>query len=661
MSDECAESFVELFERARHAERLAFLSESQMTKLLRWVALPVAMASPLVGELVLRKWLCSAGASEFEPAAFERFVSPALRAAFDVTATHAEPHANADLEHARDRAAWEFFVRRARRFLAADGVIALLVGRRGNEAVALPFRLLPHLPRDTRARSLGDESIAAWCNEIRALEQECGEDFGFVVDAELPVSIEGGSFALAVVLARARARGEVAPFHPLKVIATGAFRGGRLETVEGVRAKAALAKRMGAIFVAPSVGTIALAPGLTPHEAVGAFGAELVARGFATPSPSQAYNALLALEGEVHDGRATLGDAERRLDRCTAIFDSEPSSPFAAEARLRGCVLRAAIANHAGDPARARAEVEQALAIAARNPCIYAKAVANKVVTLTDLGFITEAERTGRELLAWVKDEMAGDVREKLGCEMVASGALGGQSLLQGALRGESSASESRELLTRALALATELGEGREISRAAVQIVLWHALLESESIEHAFFKAEEILGHRSPADGAVSRAYLLRARFLGAYRRLLSQGEITSGFEKWPLPDQSVAHLSWVHATARKYRGALYAAAGANELARADFMIATTLLGHESPPLLRLIGGTAALQAAESLIQAGAGNAAHWVDEALEVFREFRNPPGPALNGEMWEQRGNGLRAGIAPSSLPNPQRVFAY
>ena len=660
MKDECMESFVELFERARHAERLAFFSESQLAKLLRHQTLPATIVSLLTGEILLRQWLYIGDASEWVSTVFEQQVNPELRAAFDETKKQSEPRSNRNFEQAEDRAAWGYFVRRSRLFVDADGVIALLVGR--NEAVALPFHLQPLLPHNARARALGGESIAEWNREICALEQECGEDLGFSVDAELPAQVEGGSFALAVVLARARVRGKVPAFHPLRVLATGAFRGGRLETVEGVQVKAALAVRMGAIFVAPAAGTIALDPGIKPDNVADILNRELMARGIGTLSPRQSLVAIKSLENEVHFGRTSLVDAASRLRRCMDAFELEPSSPFVAEAQVRACVLRAAIANHTGNPDRAREEIARArlLAKAGQKSRLYVEAIAHEVVTLTDLGFIDEAERLGRELLTYVKDEIDGD-SEQLRCEMIASGALGGQSLLQAALRGRACGDESLKLLRHSLKLAEQLEEAREICRDAVQVVLWHALLKPESIEGEFLKAQEILARQSPADNSVSRAYLLRARFLGAYRRLLSQQTITTGFEKWLLPEPNNGHASWVRATALKYRGALHAAAGATKSASEDFAAATSLLSIESSPLLRLIGGTAALQASESLQRAGVAAAAHFLDKAAEIFREFRYHPEPALCGDAWEQRCDGLRRGVAPSALPNPQACFAY
>lgn len=668
MGNSGVHSFVELFERARHPEALALFTESQLAWLLDRPGLPASLIHAGLGELLLRRWLYLGEWPETLARAFLRYASERLKAVAETFQQHETPEGR-EFIGPTESAAWAFFRRRAQLFLEAHGLIALLAGRHGEEAVIVPFRFLPNLPREARVRDMAGNTHAAWSSIVAAMEAESGEDLGFAIGAVMPAgnhSFEGPSFGLPLLIARARASGALASFPVLRVLATGEIRGSSVQPVQGVSVKAALASRMGAFFISPGLAganRLSVEPGTTIRKLIPAVEAAFLTHGLSTPSPRQAYDAVRTAEEEVHLGVLKLGDAERRLARCTTALQSEPASPFAKEGLLRISILRAAIANHQGDPARARLELEEAgrSPEVARNPRLYVGAVAFDIVALADLGFLAEAERAGRDLLSWVDGQMVGDLRDRLWCEMVACGALGGQALLARALREPVYTTEARRLLQRASQLARELDAGAELCRAATQLSLCQALLEPESGEASFAASAGILARHSWEERRVSRAYLLRTRFLAGYRHLLLHGVVSGEAEDWELPDHSIGHASWPYAVALKYRGALRAAGGALTAAGEDFHAALDLLLGAEPPLLRFIGGTVALQAAESLYASDRETAVAFLDQALAVFRGFESPPGPALDGQAWIRRSEALGVPDQWPGAPHPQLQFPY
>ncbi len=662
------DSFADLYLRARNSESLALFSDSQLARLFRHEGLPRSNAASVAGEVLLRRWLYRGSLPECLIPVYQERLNANLRSEFAklvsddrIEELRKNPFPADDDNHS----SWIVLQRRIQRFLSADGIIPVVLGRNGVEAIPLPFRFRRHLPKESRVRDLAGRAVHCWCCTLDTLENECNEDLGFVINVVLLSQLrrlEDDSFALPIIVARARTCGRIPEFPPLRLLATGVFKAGLLEKPKGIMPKALLAANMGALFAAPSTGDVKLPIGIQIRDLPAELEARLSPLDIVRLKPRQALRAIRVLEEEVSSGQVTLADAERRLDRYEKACPEECSTSFASEARLHALVLRGAIANHKGNPGEAHnwGEQAKAAAVALKHPRLYVDACAHNVVSLTDLGFLTEAEAAGRELLAWVKVEMQGGAGERTWAEMVASGVLGGQALLHRALSGAACDTESLGFLKRALELAEELEDPPGICRDVVQIAGWHALLSPQASEDAFLDADEALGRFALEVKAVSRAYLLRNRFLGAYRRLLLTQEITEGFEKWELPPSGVGHHSWVYATTLKYRGTLYAARGRTDEAISDFRNSTGILSKQAPPLLRLIGATAAIQAAESLKKRDAHLATELLEEACSIFCNFHNTAGPALSGAVWEERCRGLKNGAALSSLPNPQRSFA-
>jgi hypothetical protein len=247
---------------------------------------------------------------------------------------------------------------------------------------------------------------------------------------------------------------------------------------------------------------------------------------------------------------------------------------------------------------------------------------------------------------------------------MRAYGALGAQPLLQKALFDSSFAAKSLLLIRKAVKEAEQIEDhdelSRELSRDLVQEVLWYALLKPGEAERVHARVAAQISKLEHEKTEISRDYyLVRCRWLGAYRLWLKTGHLprSRNWTEWPLPLER-DDLAWVRATALKYRGTLLAAAGERDQAVRDFNESVRLLCGSGTPLLRFIGGTAALQAAESLQTVRVPDAGY-LKKALGVFRRFKAWGEGPVAGSQWLARVEGLRAGKPVRKLPDPQKIF--
>ena len=141
-------------------------------------------------------------------------------------------------------------------FLTADGIFPLAIGE--TTAVAIPFRLSKSLICPNEVHDQTPTRLDVWTQEMEALAAQHGQELGASIlcqfDPEPKSQPTGGSLGLALVLARERLRGRVMKeFLPMEVLATGAFRNGRLIEVDHLPAKKDLAARLGcALFVFPT-------------------------------------------------------------------------------------------------------------------------------------------------------------------------------------------------------------------------------------------------------------------------------------------------------------------------------------------------------------------------------------------------------------------------
>ena len=532
------------------------------------------------------------------------------------------------------------YSRRAAAFLRADGLTPVLVGGGSDEAVPIPFLFRPGLPAEIKVMDAGGYVLENWSRSVCRLEAECVSGLGFVIETHVGTeteNFEGESFALPVLIAKLRVEGALPEFHPLRLLASGVGRSGLLESAGGREAKAALARRMGAQFLSVGGAEEEIPGGTQIQRLREAVFPRLQNVALQKLTPRQLRDAIRLIGEEMKNGQITLETAELRLNWHREALELIGAEGLGSEARLLALSLQGAISNHKGDAdfaARLNSEAREE-ALRMKNPRAYVEASANQVVSLTDLRLLPEAEDLGRRLLGWVRTEMQGSEEDRKRAEITAAGALGGQALLHTALAGGGGRQESLDLLKRALQLAREIEDGREICFDAVQVAGWHALLEPGTAEQAFQDALEQLRRFPNATRAVSLAYLLRIRFLGAYRHWLETGKIAPGFETWELPPRKVSHLSWVLATALKYRATLFAANGQFHEAAGDFKDAVSLLERQAPPVLRFISATVSLRAFLSLQQHDPQLASVFLKGAETVFAAFGGSH-TSLDGPGW-------------------------
>ncbi len=394
-------------------------------------------------------------------------------------------------------------------------------------------------------------------------------------------------------------------------------------------------------------------------DCIDAVEAALSQRGLTKLDYRQATCGLTKLDKQMRESLITLDEAEARLRRYESAFRSSPH-PAAGDGLKECILLLAAVANHRGEPLQALSAKDQVslVELAHGDPLLYTKAIAFQVVSLTDLRSLGKAEQLARGLLGWIEQEFRGRQEMKIRCRMIACGALGGQPLLTLGLQNPSCADEALKFLQTALELAIELDDPREIAMDLAQVALGYALLKPENCCEQCAYAEDHL-HRLPGPAAlISIQYLRRARLLGAFRQLLREAKLPPDFDSWPLPDGQVP---WLYASARKYRGALFAAAGETKRASQDFTQACGLLDRVSQPLLRFIGATAALQAGESLWPVRRQEARaflHQANASFAPYASYFHEPGWV---EKWRQRCDGLLPAGNPAALPHPQRNFVY
>jgi tetratricopeptide (TPR) repeat protein len=640
----CHHTLSELFVRACSPEALALFADSQLAGLFCCEQLPAEISASLSGEILLRKWLYQREASPFLGASIHDRFSRVLSDTFErrwKSDGLKEISENSFASDSYEHLAWSVFSQRASRFLRADGLIPVLVGAEKKEAIPIPFRFEPGLPPDWKAMDAGGLAIRKWIPTVQRLEALYEGRLGFVADVNAGAEcehFEGESLALPLLVAKLRSEGRVPDFHPLRVLATGVWRGGGPSPAEGLDAKAALARRMGAQFLSFGNEDHEIPTGTALNDLSAAVISRIDGTALLNLTPRQLRDAIRLIGDEMKNGQISLETAELRLNWHKNSLESAGEEGLGPEARLSALSLRGAIFNHKGDADQAARcnEAARAEALKMNNPRAYVDSTANQVVSLTDLGDLQKAEVLGRQLLDWVCEEMQGSTEEKKRAEMTACGALGGQTLLQSALAGAHGREESLDLLERALELAREIEDGRDICFDAVQIAGWHALLAPQTTEEAFQRALIQLREFPRATHAISLAYLLRIRFLGAYRHWLSSGTVASDFERWELPAKKVAHLSWVLASSLKYRGTLFAAGGKFAEAAEDFKSAVSLLERQAPPVLRFMGATVSLRAYLSLQRNIPNLAADFLERARAVFEAFDGTAGPSLDGRKW-------------------------
>jgi len=226
---------------------------------------------------------------------------------------------------------------------------------------------------------------------------------------------------------------------------------------------------------------------------------------------------------------------------------------------------------------------------------------AHRVVSLTDMGRLDEAEKLGRKA-----HKIAGtlDISDDTRAESLVqtTGSLGGEALLHKALRTgkEADSVEAYELLNITLDTTEELARAGHqtphvdadlwYAKSAVRYVLWHAYFRPTKITDLVKEYQSVVeAPRLAGKHDISEEYLKRTHFLGGYRALLAgKAPAQNEFTGWPMPSLQAGAPEWVVATALKYRGALKAHSG-DVSAQADFEEAVKLLRGNPHATLRVI------------------------------------------------------------------------
>jgi len=614
-------SFKQLFDRFHEPDGIRFIGDDGIYQLIEALPESHPLFPVLVGDILFRFWLYKGHQPENLRIAAKKHLSTDLSELLEQCSSSRSFKGDIEVENPNDKVALNHFRHTMGEFIKSDGLIALAVGT--GEAVPIPFSLIPLIG----VRDLAGEEIPEW-SRILSQEPLLGASEGVRLNLRSLRShagLEGSSFGLPVFIAKKKATGELPDFGALDVLATGAIVHGRLQIVDQVEAKRKLAHKMGGVFIAPGhdSGDVSLPVGSDSFYILEQTNHELEKRQIGRLSPKLALECMRQLQDDVRHNSVGLNEASRRLARIQGFIQGD--SIHAVDARMRGMILQSSIANHQGHDEISLKILSSLKEAAHRDPKAYLEIRANEVVCLTDAGLLEEASIVGRDLLQWVADVMPVNPTDRKKAEMLATGVLGGQPLLILGLRNRNIADESLTLLKRAYEAAVELDDYLEICRDSVQIALWYALHSPDQMDGPHAESLAILA-RDPKHSATSEAYLRMHRFLGAYRRLrFHDGYIPSGFDSWDLPDESIGAYSWPFATSLKYRGALHAATGRSEEALGDFERSISLLEHTESPLLRMMAGSTAIEAAISLPEpTGCGERFKEVAEKLFYNPSFR-------------------------------------
>ncbi|NCD34476.1 MAG: hypothetical protein EOL87_13815 [Spartobacteria bacterium] len=605
---------------------LALLSDDQLAKLATHPPTRTAEAS-IRGETLTRRWLYG---SAINPDAEEKRTADYLR-------------------------------ERISGFTHCDGLIPVTTGTQPRQAIPIPFTIRSE-QNTCCATDLAGHSITTWEDVLSPLLRPAG----CVMRLSIRIGtrdLSGASCGLPVYLAVLRHQGIINRYDPMRLLATGVIRNNVMQTTDDLEAKRQLAQRMNAqLFFSPGSfpdATHAHIPCGTPLQHIPAMIEKtLMQAGLGTMDSRQAIDLLEKIVRQVHEGTSTMDAAACILKRILKAFDDDSDGIRIPENKIKAILLQGSMYNHAGRPDEGQKYTHDALKLAEQHhkTPLFASAAAHQIVSLTDQGYIADAVCFGRSILQTLQSTTWQRTDDELLAYMRVYGALGGQALYQNALHSgcPDDAQESRAYLQKALEYARELHDPIETARDLTQIFLWQATFCSESAHDAYHDTLDAL-RRMHSDTAVSIGYLHRARFFGAYRHHLTTQHIPDDFTSWELPSDRIGHLSWVRATALKYRATLYAAAGQPQAAMADFEQSIACLIPEEAPLLQFIGATAALQAAQSLTHIHPQRSLTYKQQAQRLFRQLTDLFPEAFGIRQW------IAYAHDPENRPNPQLTFAY
>ena len=648
-----------------------------------------AYCTHFIGEALVRRWLYGdampAGLlTGLVGALRECGTSPEALDAFDMRFPCRQKERPCDSAvDDRLRGVLDYVRTRIEGYLASSGFVAVVgpscAGE--EEAIVLPFILEPvgdYAPQ--RVCDWDENPIPGWSGTdvLRHLNL-CAADLVLCCRCgkARAQTLCGRSFGLPVAVAALQQAGRMDAFDRFSVLTSGAFDGaGKLCRVDGLAAKRALARRLGArVFVCPAEsgeagrddGVVALPVGLSAQECGEALERALSEHGITAPTPGRLRGRIEKLEDEVRAGAIHPEHELARIERLFSQF-GELGAEAAAdvdEFEMRCWMMRNALYNHAGQPAAARVAYKRAMALygtVGGAPEKKFRARADHVVTLVDLGELDDAEAYARDLLTESERFCEAELHVRRDIAMRAHGVLGGQVLLNRALADASkdAALEAKWHLEAALRNARETGSPREIAFDLCQIGLWEALFNEETALEAIDRLrEEIVALK--VSEVSSLEYLRSHRLLAAYRMFLRGRAVVSDAADAPLPGERAP--DWVRMLSRKYHATLLAAAGSGDEARSLFMsMAETgrRLASRSQ-LFLFLHAAGQLQAGEAMLAADAKFAQEALQDASEGFRRVQGAFGGVQNDSGWLARAEGLLQGLPGMELPDLRLRIRY
>jgi hypothetical protein len=671
---------------------VTIFSDTQLTKISTPLPTEPIIAAKILGERLIRNWLYREHRSDCSGLVLNSLNFDLLWSAFEakalplhnvesISAHEIRERLHVDsFQNSIERDIWNHFIERLVWFLTCDGLIPACIGH--GEALPIPFVLRADEAPSTLVRDINGVPAKEWINEPTGLWDALGHHYGIQLGCDLGAYAQvsepfsGGSFALPVLLAHSRK--QKADYPVMGVLATGEIVNRRVKAVDQnyIGAKQKLAHKMGVnLFVAPGIDNgndVLSIPQDSPiKDALGRIWKRLDELGLTVLDAPTARLRLRELFLDVRLGNLPLIKARERLLKYKDALKNEQHNPVIAEELVRAQLLHGAIENHCGDPLLGKKLSDSARKLAGRsNPLLFFEAGAKQVVSLTDLGNISEAIALGRNLLRQLQS-FRGNADDRLRAEMIIKGSLGGDALLSQALNCRANLSLKTECLTLledALARAQQLYRSCDNAQTrvdvcmdTVRLAMGHALLNPDNYEAIVEQAATTLNMFPIVAANTSRQYLRRVRFLGAYRAWIENGKIQTDFENWDLPDEGAGHFAWLRATALKYRGALYSSAGDLTSARSDFANACKLLDDQAPPILRFISATCALQAGECLLLHNDSSGKHYLLRSTNTFIQFKKWFCASIRGTRWLKRSQGLLMGVLPAKLPHPQLHYQY
>ncbi len=502
---------------------------------------------------------------------------------------------------------------RLRQFRSAHGIIPLVL-HEGGPAFPVPFQISLGKRCIHTFLDAGGTPLDSWGERFAPVLEILETDSGVRITSGFPnggddIAYEEGCFALPVALALYNLENYL-EIDPLSVLATGAIVHGRVVSAKACAAKAALARKMGVeLWVQPDPcdhdtnaphQVLALGNDQPLLKALESIRHSLAGIGKARPTVRHAREIIARYRkippSRLRDIQKAIAMVDRNLKVLVAEVN-EQLLPTIADAYI----LLASLHNHEGNAKRAAEVLDDIESHIKGNKARMCEMYAHRVVALTDMGRLDEAERLGRKAR-----NIAGtlDISEDTRAEALVqtTGSLGGEALLHKALRtgNVADSDEAYGLLNITLDITEELAQAGHqkphvdadlwYAKSAVRYVLWHAYFTPTKITDRVEEYKPVVeALRLAGKYDISEEYLRRTHFLGGYRALLrGKAPAQSAVATWPMPSLQDGAPEWLVATALKYRGALKAHYG-DAGARADFEEGVKLLRGNQHATLRVI------------------------------------------------------------------------